>query len=105
LHSPADHARQAAMPRWFMPGTTRALPDVLSAKSLSAGLNDRLRRQPGQQLDYYFIDSVLPHGGMATIVRGTDSRIGRQVVIKVPHMEAESGVWNWAYAPKTLMRH
>jgi serine/threonine protein kinase len=48
--------------------------------------------QPGQQLDHYFIERVIAHSGMATIFRGTDLRTGRQVAIKVPHMEAESDV-------------
>lgn len=48
--------------------------------------------QPGQQLDQYSIESVLANSGMNTVFRGTDSRTGRQVVIKVPHMEAESDV-------------
>jgi serine/threonine-protein kinase len=48
--------------------------------------------QPGQQLDHYFIESVLAHSGMATIFRATDSRNGLHVVIKVPHIEAESDV-------------
>jgi serine/threonine-protein kinase len=48
--------------------------------------------QAGQQLDHYNIESVLAHSGMATIFRGTDSRTGQRVAIKVPHMEAESDV-------------
>jgi eukaryotic-like serine/threonine-protein kinase len=48
--------------------------------------------QPGQKLDHYFIESELARSGMATIFRGTDSRNGRQVVVKVPHVEAESDV-------------
>jgi serine/threonine-protein kinase len=48
--------------------------------------------QPGQQLDHYTIESVVAHSGMATIFRGTDSRTGQPVAIKVPHMEAESDV-------------
>ena len=48
--------------------------------------------QPGEQLDHYSIESELARSGMATIYRGTDMRTGRQVVIKVPHMEAECDV-------------
>jgi serine/threonine-protein kinase len=48
--------------------------------------------QAGQQLDHYFIESVLAHSGMATIYRGKDLRTGCQVAIKVPLMEAESDV-------------
>src|SRR5208282_195579 len=48
--------------------------------------------QAGQQLDHYFIDSVLAHSGMATIYRGKDLRTGCPVAIKVPLMEAESDV-------------
>lgn len=48
--------------------------------------------QPGQQLDHYLIERVIAHSGMATNFRGKDLRTGRQVAIKVPHMEAESDV-------------
>jgi serine/threonine protein kinase len=48
--------------------------------------------QPGQQLDHYLIESVLAHSGMATIFRGTDTRTGSRVAVKVPLMEAESDV-------------
>ncbi len=46
--------------------------------------------QPGQQLDHYNIESVLANSDTTTIFRATDARTGRQVAIKVPHMEAES---------------
>ena len=45
---------------------------------------------PGDQLDYYRIDSVAARSGMASIFRGTDMRSGRAVAIKVPHPEMES---------------
>jgi serine/threonine protein kinase len=45
---------------------------------------------PGDQLDHYRIESVTARGGMASIFRGTDLRTGRQVAIKVPHLEIES---------------
>lgn len=45
---------------------------------------------PGDQLDHYRIDSLVARSGMASIFRGTDSRNGRQVAIKVPHPEVES---------------
>ena len=45
---------------------------------------------PGDQLDHYRIESVAARSGMASIFRGTDSRTGRPVAIKVPHPEMES---------------
>jgi serine/threonine-protein kinase len=48
--------------------------------------------QPGQQLDYYYIEGAIAHSGMATIFRGRDLRSGRQVAVKVPIMEAESDI-------------
>jgi serine/threonine protein kinase len=45
---------------------------------------------PGEQLDHYRVDSLVARSGMASIFRGTDTRDGRQVAIKVPHPEVES---------------
>jgi serine/threonine protein kinase len=44
---------------------------------------------PGEQLDHYRIDSLVARSGMASIFRGTDTRTGRTVAIKVPHEEME----------------
>jgi eukaryotic-like serine/threonine-protein kinase len=44
---------------------------------------------PGDTLDHYTLDALVARGGMASIFRATDTRTGRQVVIKVPHPEAE----------------
>ncbi len=44
---------------------------------------------PGDQLDHYRIDSLAARSGMASIFRGTDTRTGRAVAIKVPHPEME----------------
>jgi eukaryotic-like serine/threonine-protein kinase len=44
---------------------------------------------PGDQLDHYRIDSLVARSGMASIFRGTDTRTGRPVAIKVPHPEME----------------
>ena len=44
---------------------------------------------PGDQLDHYRIEGVAARSGMASIFRGTDSRTGRPVAIKVPHPEME----------------
>ena len=43
----------------------------------------------GEQLDHYKIEGVAARSGMASIFRGTDTRTGRQVAIKVPHPEME----------------
>jgi eukaryotic-like serine/threonine-protein kinase len=43
----------------------------------------------GDQLDHYFIESVVARSGMASIFRATDKRTGRPVAIKVPHPEME----------------
>src|ERR1700732_1636559 len=45
---------------------------------------------PGDQLDHYRIDGLVARSGMASIYRGTDTRNGRQVAIKIPHPEVES---------------
>ena len=45
---------------------------------------------PGDQLDYYRIDSLVARSGMASIFRGTDTRTGRSVAIKIPHPEMEA---------------
>jgi serine/threonine-protein kinase len=44
---------------------------------------------PGDQLDHYRVDSLAARSGMASIFRGTDTRNGRAVAIKVPHPEME----------------
>src|SRR5579863_9280624 len=44
---------------------------------------------PGDQLDHYHIEGIAARSGMASIFRGTDSRTGRAVAIKVPHPEME----------------
>ena len=44
----------------------------------------------GDQLDHYRIENVVARSGMASIFRGTDTRNGRPVAIKVPHPEMES---------------
>ncbi len=46
--------------------------------------------QAGSQLDHYSIDKLVARSGMASIFRGTDSRTGRTVAIKIPHPEMES---------------
>src|SRR6266436_2245211 len=45
---------------------------------------------PGDQLDYYRIDSLVARSGMASIFRGVDTRTGRAVAIKLPHPEMEA---------------
>jgi serine/threonine-protein kinase len=44
----------------------------------------------GDQLDYYRIDGLVARSGMASIFRGTDTRDGRAVAIKLPHEEMEA---------------
>jgi eukaryotic-like serine/threonine-protein kinase len=44
---------------------------------------------PGDQLDHYRVDSLAARSGMASIFRGTDTRTGQAVAIKVPHPEME----------------
>ena len=44
----------------------------------------------GDQLDHYRIEALVARSGMASIYRGTDTRNGRQVAIKIPHPEVES---------------
>jgi serine/threonine-protein kinase len=48
--------------------------------------------QLGDQLDHYRIDDLVAHGGMASVFRGTDSRTGQSVAIKVPNPEMEADV-------------
>ncbi len=48
--------------------------------------------QPGETLDHYHIESLVARGGMASLFRGTDSRTGRTVAIKVPNPEMECDV-------------
>jgi serine/threonine-protein kinase len=43
----------------------------------------------GDEIDCYRIESLVAHGGMATIFRAVDMRDGRVVALKVPHPEAE----------------
>ncbi|MGA8029569.1 MAG: serine/threonine-protein kinase [Bryobacteraceae bacterium] len=45
---------------------------------------------PGDQLDHYRIEALVARSGMASIFRGTDTRTGRPVGIKIPHLEVES---------------
>jgi serine/threonine protein kinase len=44
----------------------------------------------GEQLDHYYIEGVTARSGMASIFRGKDLLTGRQVAIKVPHVEMEN---------------
>ena len=45
--------------------------------------------RPGERLDHYQLDSVAARSGMASIFRGTDTRTGQAVAVKVPHPEME----------------
>ena len=45
---------------------------------------------PGDTLDHYRIDGLVARSGMASIFRGTDTRDGRAVAIKIPHEEMEA---------------
>lgn len=47
---------------------------------------------PGDQLDYYRVDSLVARSGMASIFKGTDTRNGAQVALKIPHPEMESDI-------------
>jgi eukaryotic-like serine/threonine-protein kinase len=44
----------------------------------------------GDQLDHYRIEGLVARSGMASIFRGTDTRDGRAVAIKLPHAEMEA---------------
>ena len=55
-----------------------------------AGWQAMTQLQPGGQLDHYYLESVAARSGMASIFRGKDTRTGRTVAIKVPHIEMES---------------
>jgi serine/threonine protein kinase len=44
----------------------------------------------GDQLDHYRVESLVARSGMASIFRATDTRTGKQVALKVPHLEVES---------------
>lgn len=44
----------------------------------------------GDQLDHFQIEGVAARSGMASIFRGTDTRDGKPVAIKVPHPEMEA---------------
>ena len=48
--------------------------------------------EPGEKLDHYRIESVVAHGGMASIFRAIDTRNGQVVAIKVPNPELECDV-------------
>ena len=46
--------------------------------------------QAGSQLDHYTIDELVARTNTASIFRGMDLRTGRQVSLKIPHLEAEA---------------
>jgi serine/threonine protein kinase len=48
--------------------------------------------QPGDRLDHYRIESLVAQGGMASVFRGTDTRTGSAVAIKIPKPEMECDV-------------
>jgi serine/threonine-protein kinase len=52
------------------------------------GLYDKI--EPGQQIDFYRIESQVARSGMATIFRAIDTRDGRVVALKIPHPDMES---------------
>ena len=43
----------------------------------------------GDLIDHYQIDQLIARSGMASIYKGTDTRTGKQVAIKIPHPEME----------------
>jgi len=43
----------------------------------------------GDQLDHYRIENIIARSGTASIFRGTDTRSGQPVAIKIPHPEVE----------------
>ncbi|HEY7334984.1 MAG TPA: serine/threonine-protein kinase [Bryobacteraceae bacterium] len=45
---------------------------------------------PGDQVDHYRIAGEVARGGMATIFRAIDTRSGRDVALKIPHLQAEA---------------
>jgi len=47
---------------------------------------------PGQTLDQYEIQDVIARSGMSTIFRARDSDGGRDVVVKVPHLQLEADI-------------
>lgn len=47
--------------------------------------------QTGDTLDHYRLDALVARSGMATLFKATDLRSQRQVALKVPHAEMESG--------------
>jgi serine/threonine protein kinase len=47
---------------------------------------------PGDRLDYYRVESIISHTGIATLLRATDVRTGAIVVLKVPDPDMESDV-------------
>ncbi len=44
----------------------------------------------GDTLDHYRLDKMVARSGMSTLFRATDLKDGKQVAIKVPHVELES---------------
>lgn len=62
------------------------------APALAAHPTDPAFARPGAQLDHYRIEGVVARTTTALILRGSDSRTGRQVAIKVPHLEVECDV-------------
>jgi serine/threonine-protein kinase len=47
---------------------------------------------PGQTLDQYEIEDVIARSGMSTIFRARDSDGGKDVVVKVPHLQLEADI-------------
>ena len=65
----------------------RGLPIYQKVPELSMGQDI----QPGQLLDErYAINDTIARSGMATIYKGTDTKTGRDVALKVPFMHLES---------------
>ena len=46
--------------------------------------------EPGAVLDHYRLEAVVARSGMSTLYRAVDTRDGRQVALKLPHVEMES---------------
>jgi serine/threonine protein kinase len=92
IDSEASRSWSAGRPRTLVECETNGGGAPAPAVHSAIHATDPPFARPGALLDHYRIEGVVARTTTALILRGTDSRTGRPVAIKVPHIEVECDV-------------